>query len=64
MERSSIKIAFVSVPLMKILGLPGEAALMYILGALLNNYLAIAVMSSMNQTLHDATILYRAHSGR
>ncbi len=49
---------------MKILGLPGEAALMYILGALLNNYLAIAVMSSMNQTLHDATILYRAHSGR
>ncbi len=44
-------------PLMKILGLPGEAALVYISGALLNNYSAIAVMSSMNLTLHDAIIL-------
>lgn len=51
------KIALVMAPLMKILGLPGEAALVYISGALLNNYSAIAVMSSMNLTIHDATIL-------
>lgn len=51
------KIAFVLHPLMRILGLPGEAALVYISGALLNNYSAIAVMSSMNLSLHDATIL-------
>ncbi len=51
------KIALVMAPLMKILGLPGEATLVYISGALLNNYSAIAVMSSMNLTIHDATIL-------
>jgi hypothetical protein len=51
------KIALLIAPLMKILGLPGEAALVYLSGALLNNYSAIAVMSSMNLTLHDATIL-------
>jgi spore maturation protein SpmB len=51
------KIARALHPLMRILGLPGEAALVYISGALLNNYSAIAVMSSMNLTLHDATIL-------
>ena len=51
------KIALLLRPLMRILGLPGEAALVYISGALLNNYSAIAVMSSMNLTLHDATIL-------
>jgi hypothetical protein len=51
------KIALVLHPLMRILGLPGEAALVYISGALLNNYSAIAVMSSMNLSLHDATIL-------
>jgi len=44
-------------PLMRLLGLPGEAALVYISGALLNNYSSIAVMSSMNLSLRDATIL-------
>lgn len=51
------KIAIVLHPLMHLLGLPGEAALVYISGALLNNYSSIAVMSSMNLTLRDATIL-------
>ncbi len=50
-------IALAMAPLMNILGLPGEAALAYISGALLNNYSAIAVMSSMNLTIHDATII-------
>lgn len=51
------KIAVVLRPLMHLLGLPGEAALVYISGALLNNYSSIAVMSSMNLSLKDATIL-------
>lgn len=51
------KIAVVLRPLMRLLGLPGEAALVYISGALLNNYSSIAVMSSMNLSLRDATIL-------
>lgn len=44
-------------PLMKILGLPGEAALAFLSGALLNNYSAIAVMSSLSLNLRHATIL-------
>lgn len=51
------KIALVMAPLMRLLGLPGEAALAYISGALLNNYSAVAVMSSMNLSVHDATII-------
>ena len=51
------KISVVLHPLMRLLGLPGEAALVYISGALLNNYSAIAVMSSMNLSLHHAIIL-------
>ncbi len=44
-------------PLMRLIGLPGEAALVFISGALLNNYSAIAVMGSLPLTLRDATIL-------
>lgn len=44
-------------PLMKGLGLPGEAALVFLSGALLNNYSAIAVMSSLSLSLRHATIL-------
>ncbi|MCX8013611.1 MAG: transporter, partial [Rectinema sp.] len=44
-------------PLMQLAGLPGEAALVYLSGALLNNYSAIAVMSTLSLSLRDATIL-------
>lgn len=44
-------------PLMRILGLPGEAALVFISGVFLNNYSAIAAMGSMGLSLRDATIL-------
>lgn len=44
-------------PLMHVLGLPGEAALVYLSGALLNNYSAIAVMSTLELSVRDATIL-------
>lgn len=44
-------------PLMRLIGLPGQAALVFISGALLNNYSAIAVMGSLSLSLHDATIL-------
>ena len=52
----SILAGFLS-PLMRLLGLPGEAALVFISGALLNNYSAIAVMGSLVLSLRDATIL-------
>jgi len=42
---------------MHLLGLPGEAALVYLSGALLNNYSAIAAMTSMTLSLHDVVIL-------
>ncbi|HEY9053318.1 MAG TPA: nucleoside recognition domain-containing protein [Rectinemataceae bacterium] len=44
-------------PIMRLVGLPGEAALVFISGALLNNYSAIAVMGSLVLSLRDATIL-------
>ena len=44
-------------PLMRIIGLPGEAALAFISGALLNIYSAIAVMGTLSLTLKHATIL-------
>ncbi|PKL06386.1 MAG: transporter [Spirochaetae bacterium HGW-Spirochaetae-9] len=44
-------------PLMRLIGLPGEAALVFISGAFLNNYSAIAVMGSLSLTVRDATIL-------
>ncbi|HWR12853.1 MAG TPA: nucleoside recognition domain-containing protein [Rectinemataceae bacterium] len=44
-------------PLMRLIGLPGQAALVFISGALLNNYSAIAVMGSLSLSLRDATIL-------
>ena len=44
-------------PLMRLIGLPGQAALVFISGALLNNYSAIAVMGSLALSLRDATIL-------
>lgn len=50
-------IAHFLAPLMKLIGLPGEAALVFISGALLNNYSAIAVMGSLSLTMRDATIL-------
>ncbi|MCE5255581.1 MAG: transporter, partial [Spirochaetaceae bacterium] len=44
-------------PLMRLIGLPGQAALVFISGALLNNYSAIAVMGTVALSLRDATIL-------
>jgi len=44
-------------PLMKLVGLPGQAALAFISGALLNNYSAIAVMGTMTLSVRDATII-------
>jgi len=44
-------------PLMKLIGLPGEAALVFISAVLLNNYSAIAVMGSLSLTMREATIL-------
>lgn len=44
-------------PLMRLIGLPGQAALVFISGALLNNYSAIAAMGSLSLSLRDATIL-------
>jgi len=44
-------------PLMRIIGLPGQAALVFISGALLNNYSAIAVMGSLSLSLRNATVL-------
>ena len=42
---------------MRLIGLPGQAALAFISGALLNTYSAIAVMGSLALSLRDATIL-------
>lgn len=44
-------------PLMKLVGLPGQAAFAFISGALLNNYSAIAVMGTMTLSVRDATII-------
>ncbi|MEN6417168.1 MAG: transporter, partial [Armatimonadota bacterium] len=44
-------------PLMRLIGLPGQAALVFLSGALLNNYSAIAVMGTVALSLRDATIL-------
>lgn len=44
-------------PLMKLVGLPGQAALAFISGALLNNYSAIAVMGTLALSVRDATII-------
>ena len=44
-------------PVMGLMGLPGEAALAFISGALLNNYSAIAVMGSLSLDMRDVTIL-------
>jgi hypothetical protein len=44
-------------PAMGLLGLPGEAALVFISGALLNNYSAIAVAGSLSLNLREAAIL-------
>lgn len=50
-------IARVLSPAMGLLGLPGEAALVFISGALLNNYSAIAVAGSLALNIREATIL-------
>jgi len=42
---------------MQLLGLKGESALVFISGALVNNYSAIAAMGSLTLSLRDATIL-------
>ena len=44
-------------PLMRFLGLPGEAALVFLSAALLNIYSAIAVAGSLSLDLREATIL-------
>lgn len=44
-------------PAMRIIGLPGEAALVLISAALLNNYSAIAIMGTLPLTLREITIL-------
>jgi hypothetical protein len=44
-------------PAMRILGLPGEAALVLVSAALLNNYSAIAIMGTLPLTLREITIL-------
>ncbi len=44
-------------PLMRLVGLPGQAALVCLSSALLNIYSAIAVMGSLSLSLRDATIL-------
>jgi hypothetical protein len=51
------RIATLFAPLMKLIGLPGEAALAFLSGALLNNYSAIAVMGSLELNMKHATIL-------
>ncbi|MDP2815506.1 MAG: nucleoside recognition domain-containing protein [Rectinemataceae bacterium] len=50
-------IAAIIAPLMKPIGLPGEAALACLSGALLNNYSAIAVMSSLSLDMRQVTII-------
>lgn len=44
-------------PLMRIIGLPGEAALAILSGALLSNYSAIAAMGSLSLSIREATIV-------
>ena len=44
-------------PLMRLVGLPGQAALVCLSSALLNIYSAIAVMGTLSLSLRDATIL-------
>ncbi len=51
------RVASLFAPLMKLIGLPGEAAFAFLSGALLNNYSAIAVMGSLELTMKHATIL-------
>ncbi|MBL8966245.1 MAG: transporter [Spirochaetaceae bacterium] len=51
------KIASLLAPAMGLLGLPGDAALVFISSALLNIYSAIAVAGSLSLDLREATIL-------
>jgi spore maturation protein SpmB len=44
-------------PVFNLLGLPGEAALAYVTGYFVNNYSAIAVMSTLNLDIRTITIL-------
>jgi spore maturation protein SpmB len=44
-------------PAFRLIGLPGEAALVYISAAFLNVYSAIAVITSLNFTMREVTIL-------
>ncbi|HPD80941.1 MAG TPA: transporter, partial [Spirochaetales bacterium] len=50
-------IAVILEPFMKLFGLPGEAALVFISSILLNIYSAIAVMKTLSLSLHDIIIL-------
>jgi len=50
-------VAVILEPFMKLFGLPGEAALVFISSILLNIYSAIAVMKTLPLTLHDIIIL-------
>lgn len=51
------RLAVYIAPLMKPIGLPGEASLAILSGALLNNYSAIAVVSSLNLDMRQVTII-------
>lgn len=50
-------LASVFVPVMRLVGLPGEAAFAFISGALLTNYSAIAVMGTLSLSVREATII-------
>lgn len=50
-------IAALLAPLMRLIGLPGEAALVFVSSMLLNIYSAMAVAGSLNLDLREATIL-------
>ncbi len=50
-------IANIFAPIMKVFGLPGEAALALVIGNLLNLYAALGVIASINLTAKQITIV-------
>ena len=51
------RVASVFSPLMRLLGLPGDAALAFLSGALLNLYSAVAVAQNIALTVKQVTVL-------
>ncbi|GAB6157790.1 nucleoside recognition protein [Desulfotomaculum varum] len=51
------KLAILCAPLMKYLGLPGEASLAIVLGNAVNLYAALGVMASLSLTSREVTII-------